>query len=471
MLATETSPVRIQLPALHEKQKLIAKSKARFKVIVCGRRFGKTILGVREVIKGAIEDPGVYYWIGPNYPEITNSRAWPILKELASQLNEVMPGIEIRESDRMAKFPNGSEIWIKSAVDPDSLRGGGPKGIVLDEYAQHREDLWIDILRPALMDHQGWAIFIGTPRGKNWAYRLFESAKVWQGWECWSMPTAITEDGTPQTPVIGTNNPMLKIEELELTRQQRGSDNTYAQEILAEFGASQYLVFPEVSPDIHEWRDKLPEFVGIYGGMDFGGDGIEAHKSTVVLAGRTVRDELIVFATFKQAGPNIAERQLNWCFEQDEKLKVLAKVSRTQYRQPIYRADKSQTNGIQHMRNMGLVVWNSKGGKDSVETGVEYMHQRFRTRMMVRSGGDGRTPRMSPTLYWYQHGEGAHFVRDDLMKYRYYEPKSEDEVQKKNPMKVDDDLIDALRYLVEGVEGIVIGNPQELYRGQIGRME
>ena len=81
------------------------------------------------------------------------------------------------------------------------------------------------------------------------------------------------------------------------------------------------------------------------------------------------------------------------------------------------------------------------------------------------------TPRMSPTLYWYQHGEGIHFVREDLMKYRYYEPKGADEVQKENPMKVDDDLVDAIRYMVEGVEGIVIGNPQELYAGMVGRLE
>jgi len=318
------------------------------------------------------------------------------------------------------------------------------------------------------MDHEGWALFIGTPRGKNWAWRLFENAKIRTGWEAFSMPTAITEDGTPGTVVVGSNNPILKVSELELARQERGSDETYAQEILADFGASQFLVYPEVNPDVHEWKGKLPEFVSTHGGKDYGGDTIGAHKSTVVLAGRTARDELIMFAAFKQAGPNIAERQLNWCFEQEARLQELAKATRTQYHQPKYRADKSQMVAIQYARNMGLNIWPTTGGPDSVEAGVEAVHRRLRPRMMVRSGES--IPRQHPTLYWWQGGEGCHFVREDLMKYRYPEPKGEDEVQKRNPLKVDDDLVDAIRYLVEGADRMVIGNPQELYAGAVERL-
>lgn len=358
----------------------------------------------------------------------------------------------MRESDRIVIYPNGGRVASKSADNPDSLRGEKLGGVVLDEFAQIKEETWFEVLRPALTDLKGWALFIGTPKGKNWAYRLFERAKVVKNWDCFQMPTS--------------SNPYIDPEEIADAKVHM-SEEAFAQEFEADFGYSQYLVFPEVNPDFHEWRGPVPEFISYHGGMDFGGDTIGAHKSATAIAGRTEKDELIIFAAFKQSGPNIAERQLNWYWEQDNRLKEVSHAARVSYNGIISRADKSQSVAIQFMRNSGVHVFPTKGGPDSVEAGIEIMHRRFK----LRTKGEGDS---GPTLYWLRPesriAEGCHFVRDDLMKYRYPEPKDVDEVQKKNPLKVDDDLVDAIRYLVEGVDGLIIGDPQKLYAGSIPKI-
>ena len=114
----------------------------------------------------------------PNYPEINASKAWSTLKMLATQI----PGTQVWEADHYILFPNGGEIWVKSADKEDNLRGAGLSGVVLDEMAQIKEEVWTDILRPALTDHKGWAMFIGTPKGKNWVYRMWNKADILPGW-------------------------------------------------------------------------------------------------------------------------------------------------------------------------------------------------------------------------------------------------------------------------------------------------
>lgn len=462
----QNAPVSIHLPSMHPKQREIIQNTARFKVIVCGRRFGKTTLGVRECVKGALKTGGQHWWVTSTYK--LAAPAWRELKRMCIDI----PDVEIKETEKTVIIPrNGipGTVMIKSADDPDSLRGEGLHAIVLDEFAQIKPYTWTEVLRPALADYKGWAIFIGTPKGKNWAYRLFESAKNRKDWAAFKIPTAITEDGTASTPVIGSNNPYIDFNELEDARGDLTPEE-FAQEFLADFGVSQYLVFPEVSVETHEWQGKLPEFVAYYGGIDFGGDTIGAHKSAVALAGRTAHDELIIFAVFKQSGPNIAERQINWIYEQENRLKELCQALHQPYHQPIYRADKSQMMGIQLVHNSGLALYKTRGGPDSVEAGIEAMHRRLNKRTTQVTYPSGSREEQKPRLYWWHSGEGCHFVRDDLMAYRYPEPKDADEVQRKNPLKINDDLVDAIRYLVEGADLAVIGDPQELYSGMIPRI-
>jgi hypothetical protein len=458
---TAVEPIRIQLPPLHPGQALIERSKALYIIVVNGRRFGKTTFGVRKCIKYALKTGYMYWWVGPTYKEA--NIGWKMLKKLAYQINQISP-VEIREADMEVIFANGGSIVIRSADKPDSLRGEKLGGVVLDEFPQIKPETWYEVLQPALSDLEGWALFIGTPKGRNWAYKLFQDAQNDPEWEAFTIPTAITEDGTANTPVVGSNNPYVSIRALQ--RMQRNMSATqFAQEVLADFGASQYLVYPEVQRTFHEWRGPVPKFVRYYGGMDFGGDTIGAHSSVTGIAGLTEKDELVIIACFKQSGPNIAERQFNWTWEQEKRLAEVHRVLKQPYHGVVYRADKTQSLGIQFMRNSGLHVFPTKGGADSIEEGIELVHRRLKLRS--EDGSPEDTGRMRPRLFWLA---GVPHIQEAFDTYRYHEPKNDGSVEKKNPIKVNDDVVDTIRYLVEGVDGIVIGDPQKLYLPMVPRV-
>ena len=118
------------------------------------------------------------------------------------------------------------------------------------------------------------------------------------------------------------------------------------------------------------------------------------------------------------------------------------------------------------MRNSGLQVFKTKGGPDSVEEGIELMHRRLKLRA---DDGASETAinKLKPRLYWLKN---VPWVADDLMSYHYAEPYNDGRVEKKNPMKIDDDLVDAIRYMVEGVDRGPIGDPQQLYGSLVPRI-
>jgi len=96
------------------------------------------------------------------------SIGWSLLKALGWQI----PGVEVRETDRLIRFPGGGSVQVRSADDPNSLRGEGLDFVVLDECAFMAESAWLEALRPALSDRKGRALFISTPRGRNFFWRL-----------------------------------------------------------------------------------------------------------------------------------------------------------------------------------------------------------------------------------------------------------------------------------------------------------
>ena len=152
----------------------MAASRARFKVLAAGRRWGKSSLGVILALRTGLEG-GRAWWVAPTYP--IAQLGWRVLKQLSRKI----PGVEIREDDRIVRLPGGGEIQVKSADNPDSLRGAGLDGVVLDEAAYVKEEAWTESLRPALADRQGWALFISTPNGLNWFHRLYERARQLAG--------------------------------------------------------------------------------------------------------------------------------------------------------------------------------------------------------------------------------------------------------------------------------------------------
>jgi phage terminase large subunit len=151
----------------------------RFNVLVCHRRFGKTVFSIMEMIERALscdhKSPQFSY-IAPTYGQAKRV-AWEYLKDFTrgipqAKANEADLRIDIPRPDR------GDHIrfMLLGADNPDSLRGIYLDGAVLDEYAQCDPIIWGQVIRPALSDRKGWAIFIGTPKGQNHFYNIYHAA-------------------------------------------------------------------------------------------------------------------------------------------------------------------------------------------------------------------------------------------------------------------------------------------------------
>ena len=132
----------------HKTQETITKSKARFRVVACGRRFGKTEIGKREIVLQAAHGARCW-WLSPTYPMA--SQVWRDLKEMVKNVKK----LEVNEAERRLDFPNGGSIAIRSTFYADLLRGAGLVFAVLDEAAFMEPTVWPEVVRPMLLEKRG----------------------------------------------------------------------------------------------------------------------------------------------------------------------------------------------------------------------------------------------------------------------------------------------------------------------------
>jgi len=173
---------KIQIPYTPRKlQKEIHINLKRFNVLVCHRRFGKTVLAVNELIKTALTldlpRPRCFY-MAPTFASAKRI-AWDFLKHYTS----VIPDIEYHETELRADFPNGARIQLLSCERPENIRGIYIDQIVLDEYQNFPPNMFAEIIRPATSDRGGKVIFQGTPNG--FSSPLFEMYQLSQQEESW----------------------------------------------------------------------------------------------------------------------------------------------------------------------------------------------------------------------------------------------------------------------------------------------
>jgi hypothetical protein len=140
-------------------------------------------------------------------------------------------GAEIRKVDKQIILPNGGEVSVRSADNPDSLRGEGLDFLVMDECAFIKEGAWNEALRPALSDRRGGALFISTPKGHNWFWRIFQQAGDNDTWQAWQFPTV--------------TNPYIDPEEIAAARGNL-PERIFSQEYMAAFIADAGGVFRHV---------------------------------------------------------------------------------------------------------------------------------------------------------------------------------------------------------------------------------
>ena len=146
--------------------------KKRFRVLVAGRRFGKTQLALVELLRAVWNKKDAMAWyVAPSYRQ-AKQIAWQRLKSLTRPYWAGKPN----ETDLSIRIVGGGTIALRGADRPDSLRGSGLDFVVLDEYASMRPDCWSEVLRPALSDRQGGALFMGTPQGSDHLFEKFEHA-------------------------------------------------------------------------------------------------------------------------------------------------------------------------------------------------------------------------------------------------------------------------------------------------------
>lgn len=151
----------------------------RFNVVLCHRRFGKTIFAINELLDRALRNMfrnPQYAYIAPTYSQ-AKKIAWEALKEYTKML----PGVSYHETELRCTIERpglGDKITIHllGAENPDTLRGIYLDGVIMDEYADMAPDIWTKVVRQALSDRGGWAIFIGTPKGQNHFYELYQYA-------------------------------------------------------------------------------------------------------------------------------------------------------------------------------------------------------------------------------------------------------------------------------------------------------
>lgn len=152
-------------------------AKQRWAVLVCHRRMGKTVACVNHLIRDCIRNPGTYAYIGPTYVQ-TERIAWKYFHHYT----EKIPGMKLNEAKLSATFPTGSTCYLLGSERPDSLRGLGLKGAILDEYQLQPPEVFSEIIAPCLADNSGYAVFAGTIRGKNQLYKLYEKHKSDPEW-------------------------------------------------------------------------------------------------------------------------------------------------------------------------------------------------------------------------------------------------------------------------------------------------
>ncbi len=162
----------VKLPRLRPQQAEAVKLLNRFNVLVCHRRWGKTVFCIIQLILACTKPNARVAYVSPLYRQ-SKAVAWDYARNFTKQF----PEIKHNESELRVDFPNGARLQLFGADSPDSLRGQGFDLVVLDEYAQMTPRAWAEVIRPALADKQGKAIFIGTPMGHNNFYQLYQMAQ------------------------------------------------------------------------------------------------------------------------------------------------------------------------------------------------------------------------------------------------------------------------------------------------------
>ena len=255
----------------HPKQLQLHNDTHRFKTVICGRRFGKTLYSVNDDVKDALTDPlwmgkpNLFGYIAPLYKQ-AKSIAWDMAKFYAPR--KLIK--KTNESELSITFVNGSTYRLFGADNPDSLRGLGFRKITCDEFADFKRNVW-DIIRPTLTERKGRATFLGTPKGKqNLLYEMAIRDPEWHDADYRTIDgQAIpSSDDFKTYRFLTVDNPYIDKSEVEKARGEMIAEY-FRQEYEASFENYTGIVYKEYA-ERHNINVKLESFYNIYVGIDTG---------------------------------------------------------------------------------------------------------------------------------------------------------------------------------------------------------
>lgn len=246
---------------LHAGQRSVFSDHHRFKVVVAGRRWGKTRLSELSILDACAKPRQLVWYVAPTYG-MARAILW-------DELRELIPKEWVRKVNetRMAIFlHNGTRVELKGADKPDTLRGVGLNHLIIDEAQDIKETVWRLALRPTLVSTRGTALIIGTPKSFNWLYDLYmlgqrgetyinaNGVRRRNAWRSWQFPTI--------------TSPFIPPEEIESARADL-DDKSFRQEFEASFETMSGRVFYAFDRKVHVGKYAFNPHLPIWVGQDF----------------------------------------------------------------------------------------------------------------------------------------------------------------------------------------------------------
>ncbi len=372
---------------LSKAQAEIGIDRHRFRVLNCGRRFGKTTLAIEE-IKGKLAAGKKHIaYVAPTYQQARDI-AWELLKKefVGAPFNESR--LEVRIGDAVVVLRGWESI--------ETLRGQQLDFIVIDEVAMMRNfwSNWQEVIRPTLTDAKGHALFISTPKGFNHFYDLFNLEN--------------TDDDFKSFHFTSYDNPHIPKEEVDKAKQQVTEDR-FAQEYLADFRKTEGLVYKEFSREKHLFEQENFDSYETIAGIDFG----FTHPCAVLTIKVDTQRRYWVTDEWYHSGKT-----------EDE----IADYISSQAYQKVY-PDPENASAIATLRKRGVNVRDVKKGKDSVMSGIQTVRELFKSNRLFISKKS--CPNLISELETYSYKDEQDMSGSKT-----------DEV----PIKEHDDAVDALRY-------------------------
>lgn len=345
-------------------------------------------------------DKSIVWYVSPNYKQ-SKSIMWAMLRELIPQ--EIIASKN--ETELKFVLTNGSEILLKGAEDPDSLRGVRIDFAVFDETAfiDKWEEVW-KVIRPTLVDSKASVWFISTPNGFNHFKTLYEAE--------------LTDSSYKSFHFTSYDNPYLDKEELDKARQEM-DDDSFQQEFMGEFRKMSGLIYKDFKREVH--MVEIPRFDSNWTftrALDFG----FGHKSALgYFAISPTGDEIYMYDGLYQSG--LIESQIADIVRMKDVDKVITN--------PV--ADSAQAMNIAQLNDMGIHFNPVEKGPDSVKHGIV----RVAELLKIRADTGKPTLMFNKNLTW---------IADEFEKYRWVENKSADGAITEVPYKHDDDAMDMISY-------------------------